>query len=451
MKYEKLNQQLITLVGGRENIIAIAHCVTRLRLTLVDNDQADTERIKALDGVIDVVINDVTYQIIIGTHVVDVYNELLAMTGSTYIVNLRNSEQSRSLKTVSQAILVVVSETMTSLIEVLLAAGMLGGILAIFNLVGMWAEDHSTYVIFDTLRNAVFHFLPVFIAASAAKRLQVNPYVAMALALTLVSSDIDGVSHLSLFGYELETITYANSFIPILLGVAFLSWITKVLHKIIPDSVQYFLVPMFSLVLTLPLVLLFFGPLGTWIGEAMTIGLTFLTNTVGNWLVVMLYAAFQPFLVVFGVQNFTYPIVLHALAQLGYDPIVNHAATISDIAVAGSMLGYFLRTKKTKEKQILGSVSFSAVMGVTEPAIFGVFLKYRRPFLAVIIGGGIGGLIAGLTGVKTMGMVWGLSSLPTYLSDSTGNFIWMCISVVVSFFIATVVAYGIDIPKNEVE
>lgn len=450
MKYEKLNKEIISLLGGNENVKSVAHCVTRLRLTLHDVSRAETEAIKELDGVIDVVSNDVAYQIIIGTHVVDVYNEFIEMI-KLKDISMADETRRTGLNGIVKSALVVISETMTSIVEVLLAAGILAGIMAVFTLLGLWSEESSTYMIFDTLRNAVFHFLPVFIATSAAKRLQVNPYVAMVLALTLLSSNIDGAEGLSLFGYNLPQIGYANTFIPILLGVWFLGIVTKVLDKVIPKGVQYFLVPVLSLVLTLPVVLIVFGPLGTWIGEGLNIAVTFLMNTVGNWLVVALYAALQPFLIVLGAANFTYPITLNSLAQLGYDPIISHAATISDIAVAGATLGYFLRTRKTKEKQIFGSVSFSALMGVTEPAIFGVFLKYRRPFIAVIVGGGIGGTIAGLAGVKTMGMVWGLAALPTYLAYSMDNFVWMLISVVTSFVISVLVAYGIGIPDDAKE
>lgn len=449
MSYEKLNEQIIEFVGGKENIQAVAHCVTRLRLTLKDRAAAKTEEIKELDGVIDVVSNEVAYQIIIGTHVMDVYTEFMAMLGLTPADNHTHAEKPKGIKGIAGSILVVISETMTSIVEVLLAAGILAGIMAIFTLTGIVSADSPTYMIFDTLRGAVFHFLPVFIAASAAKRLHVNQYLAMVLAVTLLSANIDGVEGLSIFGLQLQTIGYANTFIPIMLGVWFLGLVVKYLNKFIPKSLHYFLVPMLSLVITLPIILIIFGPIGTWIGDGLNAFFNLLMTTVGNWIVVAIYAATQPFLIVLGAANFTYPIVLNFLGTLGYDPIFNAAATISDVAVCGAMVGYFLRAGKGKEKQTFGTVSFSALMGITEPAIFGVFMKYRRPFLAVIIGGGIGGTIAGLAGVKTMGMVWGLAAMPTYLAGGVNNFVWMLISVVVAFVIATAVAYGLGIPSEK--
>ncbi|MCP8386848.1 beta-glucoside-specific PTS transporter subunit IIABC [Clostridioides difficile] len=455
MKYKDLNENIIRLIGGKENIKSVAHCVTRLRLTLNDRSIAQTEEIKKLKGVIDVVSNDVAYQIIIGTHVVDVYNEFMSMIGLSSSESSIKSERKkgiRGIKGIFNSIFVVVSETMTSVIEVLLAAGILASILALLNMSGILQSDSPTYQILDTLRSATFHFLPVLIAIASAKRLNVNPYIAVVLAVTLLSSSIDGVEGLSLFGINLQATTYANSFIPILLGVWAMGIIIEGLKKILPKALHYFLVPVLSLIITLSVTLTVFGPIGMWIGDGLNYACMFLIDTLGNWSVVALYAALQPLLIVFGAANFTMPIALNSVTTLGYDPIFMGAATISDIAVCGAMFGYFLKTRNKEQKQLFGTVSFSALMGVTEPSVFGVFMKYRRPFVAVMIGGGIGGLIAGLAQVKTYGMVWGLAALPTYLvGGEVSNFTFMIISVVVSFVAATAASYLLGIPSDEKE
>ncbi|MDV9517157.1 beta-glucoside-specific PTS transporter subunit IIABC [Clostridioides difficile] len=455
MKYKDLNENIIKLIGGKENIKSVAHCVTRLRFTLNDRSIAQTEEIKKLKGVIDVVSNDVAYQIIIGTHVVDIYNEFMSMIGLSSSESSIKSERKkgiRGIKGIFNSIFVVVSETMTSVIEVLLAAGILASILALLNMSGILQSDSPTYQILDTLRSATFHFLPVLIAIASAKRLNVNPYIAVVLAVTLLSSSIDGVEGLSLFGINLQATTYANSFIPILLGVWAMGIIIEGLKKILPKALHYFLVPVLSLIITLSVTLTVFGPIGMWIGDGLNYACMFLIDTLGNWSVVALYAALQPLLIVFGAANFTMPISLNSVTTLGYDPIFMGAATISDIAVCGAMFGYFLKTRNKEQKQLFGTVSFSALMGVTEPSVFGVFMKYRRPFVAVMIGGGIGGLIAGLAQVKTYGMVWGLAALPTYLvGGEVSNFTFMIISVVVSFVAATAASYLLGIPSDEKE
>ncbi|HIF5071722.1 TPA: beta-glucoside-specific PTS transporter subunit IIABC [Clostridioides difficile] len=455
MKYKDLNENIIKLIGGKENIKSVAHCVTRLRFTLNDRSIAQTEEIKKLKGVIDVVSNDVAYQIIIGTHVVDVYNEFMSMIGLSSSESSIKSERKkgiRGIKGIFNSIFVVVSETMTSVIEVLLAAGILASILALLNMSGILQSDSPTYQILDTLRSATFHFLPVLIAIASAKRLNVNPYIAVVLAVTLLSSSIDGVEGLSLFGINLQSTTYANSFIPILLGVWAMGIIIEGLKKILPKALHYFLVPVLSLIITLSVTLTVFGPIGMWIGDGLNYACMFLIDTLGNWSVVALYAALQPLLIVFGAANFTMPISLNSVTTLGYDPIFMGAATISDIAVCGAMFGYFLKTRNKEQKQLFGTVSFSALMGVTEPSVFGVFMKYRRPFVAVMIGGGIGGLIEGLAQVKTYGMVLGLAALPTYLvGGEVSNFTFMIISVVVSFVAATAASYLLGIPSDEKE
>lgn len=377
---------------------------------------------------------------------------MIGLSSSESSIKSERKKGIRGIKGIFNSIFVVVSETMTSVIEVLLAAGILASMLALLNMSGILQSDSPTYQILDTLRSATFHFLPVLIAIASAKRLNVNPYIAVVLAVTLLSSSIDGVEGLSLFGINLQATTYANSFIPILLGVWAMGIIIEGLKKILPKALHYFLVPVLSLIITLSITLTVFGPIGMWIGDGLNYACMFLIDTLGNWSVVALYAALQPLLIVFGAANFTMPISLNSVTTLGYDPIFMGAATISDIAVCGAMFGYFLKTRNKEQKQLFGTVSFSALMGVTEPSVFGVFMKYRRPFVAVMIGGGIGGLIAGLAQVKTYGMVWGLAALPTYLvGGEVSNFTFMIISVVVSFVAATAASYLLGIPSDEKE
>lgn len=257
---------------------------------------------------------------------------------------------------------------------------MLAGLMSLVALTGIISAESPTYIVLDSIRSAIFYFLPVFMAMSCAKRLNASPYLAVALAVTLLSGSINEVEGLSFLGLPLPTITYSGSFIPILIAVWFMGHVQTFLKKVIPNMLQYFLVPVFTLVITLPVTLFLFGPIGTWIGEGISLFCTLLANTLGNWAVVAFYAAIQPFLIMMGAGNFIMPIVMAFIAEMGYDPLFLVACTISDIAVGGTMLGYFLRAKNTKQKQLFGTVSFSAILGCTEPAVFGCFVKYRRPF-----------------------------------------------------------------------
>lgn len=447
-QYHDFNEQIIKLVGGKANIQAVVHCMTRLRFTLKDRSKADTKKLQELEGVIDVVSNNVAYQIIVGTHVNDVYKDLIDQLG----MSGDEADQSKTKKNPIKAMLDVISESMNPILEPIICAGLLAAFLSIISLTGLISTDSSTYQIFDALRSAVFYFLPILMAMSCAKRLGASPYLAVALAATILSEPINNVSGLSLFGIGLPQITYSNSFIPILLAVWFMGYVTKFAKKVIPKSLQYFMSPLVIMLITLPATLLVFGPLGFYIGEGIIGFFNILMDTIGSWFVMMLYSALQPFIIMLGAGNFIMPVVASLIAANGYDPAFISSCTISDIAVGGAMLGYFLRARNLKQKQLFGTVTLSAILGVTEPAIYGVFVKFRRPFIAVMIGGGLGGLFAGLTGVKAYSIAWGLFGLPAYIGEGDFMNLWLMVAAVaISFIGATIAAYMLGIPVESDE
>lgn len=442
MKYQAFCEQIIELVGGKHNIEAVVHCMTRLRFTLKDRSKAKSEELKALKDVIDVVSNEVAYQIIIGTQVAEIHEELLQLLG------LESSLAKQNKKHPVKAMMDLVSESMSPILEPILASGILAALLSILSLTGMISAESPTYALFETLRTSIFFFLPVFMAMSCAKRLGASPFLAVALACVLVSSEINGVEGLSVFGISLQPISYSNSFFPIILGVWFMGNVTKLLNRFIPAKLTYFINPALTLVICFPVTLLLFGPIGTWIGDGINLICSFLMNSVGNWSVVMLYAACQPFLIMMGAGNFIIPIFMSFYATMGYDPIFTIAWVISDTAVCGAVCGYFFKTKDTKQKQLFGTTAFSAVMGVTEPAVYGVFVKYRRPFLAVMIGGGLGGLYAGIMQVVGYAPV-GLLGIASFIGvDDYANFYNAIIGVAIGFVGAMVAAYLLGIPQE---
>ena len=364
-----------------------------------------------------------------------------------------SADEPEKKKGIIKSILDVVSESMTPILEPIICAGLLAALLSIISLLGLVSQDSPTYQIFSALQTAVFYFLPVLMAMSSAKRLGASPYLAVALAVTLVSEQINGVEGLGVFGINLPQITYSNSFIPILIAVWFMGVVTKFLKKVIPSTFHYFLNPLLIMLITLPATLLVFGPVGYYLGEGIIQFFNLLMEYVGSWFVMMLYSALQPFIIMLGAGNFIMPVVATLISSNGYDPAFISSCTISDIAVGGAMLGYFLRSKQTKQKQLFGTVTASAILGVTEPAIYGVFLKFRRPFIAVILGGGLGGLFAGLTGVKAYSVAWGLMGLPSYIGENGDfkNFGFMVTAVVISFVVSAVAAYMLGIPSEDGE
>ena len=445
MNYKDLCQQIIKLVGGKDNIINVIHCVTRLRFTLNDQNLANIEQIKELKEVIDVIANEAVFQIVIGPQVMDVYKELSQLLGKT-----KDKKQINKI-TIWRSILDLMSESMSPILQPLMAAGMLAGVLSILSLTGIVSTESSTYVIIDSLRNAIFFFLPVFMAMSCAKKLNANPYLAVALAVTLLSTSINGVEGLDFFGIPLLTITYSNSFFPIILAVWLMGYVDQFLSKIIPQSITYFFKPVLVLLICLPVTLLVFGPIGTWLGDGINFVCQFLMKTIGNWIVVALYAALQPFLIMMGAANFVMPVLMNFLTKQGYDPIFLVGSLISDAAVGGALLGYFLRARNSEQRQLFGTTAFSAFMNITEPAVYGVFVKFRRPFIAVMIGGGLGGMFAGIMGVKGYSFA-GLVSLTAWIGDGDyNNFYFAVIAVIIAIVASAIAAYFLNIPEQENE
>lgn len=441
MNYQDLCEQIIKLVGGKENIQNVVHCVTRLRFTLADQSLANVDEILELKEVIDVIANDVVFQIVIGPQVMDVYKDLMKILGD-------DIQKDNTKKNIWRSILDLMSESMSPILQPLMAAGMLAGVLSVLSLANIVSPESSTYIIIDSLRNAIFFFLPVFMAMSCAKKLNANPYLAVALAVTLLSGTINGVEGLDFFGIALPAITYSNSFFPIILAVWLMGNVDKILSRYIPNAVTYFFKPVLTLLICLPVTLLVFGPMGTWLGDGINFVCQFLMNTVGNWIVVALYAAFQPFLIMLGAANFVMPVLMNFLTTQGYDPIFLVGSLISDAAVGGALLGYFLHTKNSQQKQLFGTTAFSAFMNITEPGIYGVFVKYRRPFLAVIIGGGLGGMFAGLMGVKGYSFA-GLVSLTAWIGEGDyQNFYFAIIAVIIAIVAGGISAYLLGIPDE---
>lgn len=463
MKHEHLCRKIIELVGGRDNIESVTHCMTRLRFKLRARSLAKTDELKAMNDVIDVVSNDVAYQIIIGTHVSEIHPELLRLLdsggGPNSDLPRELKKEKKTIRSILQGIMSSIAETINPFLEILMAVGMVSALLSILTLSGILSEKSNTYVIFSDIKESVFKFLPVLIAASFAIRRKVSPYLAMALAFTLVMPNIDGVNGLSLFGVSLSPVTYSGNFISALLGTWALCVVYENASKLLPQKTHFFLLPALTLMITLPVVLFLFGPAGNLLSMGLTGILQLAMNSVGPWLALTVYSILHPFIMITGAGAFMLPISLNLISTLGYDPATLPGGLIGDFSVTGAVFGYLFRARYDnkrspskageKEMQLFGATGFSALLGITEPALYGVFAKYRRPFIATIIGGGIGGLTAGILGVKTYGFVWGIASIPTYITGGVKNLVGIIIAISTAFVISAIVSYGLGIPRDK--
>lgn len=454
-KYEALAKEIVALVGGNENINDVYHCQTRLRFKLKDETKADKEGLEANDGVAKVVQNAGVYQVIIGTHVKDVFEEiqkLITVSGSS-------SDQEEEKQSVPARIIDFVASSFGPIIPALSGAGMVKALLALLTVFGLVSTDSQTYYILNFFADAVFYFLPMLLAYTLAQKLKCNPILAAAVAGIMMHPSwgalVTAGEPVNLFGViPLTLATYTSSVIPIILVIGAQSYVEKYLNKWIPKSVELVFVPMLTFLIMGTLALAVLGPIGSIVGGYLATVFTFLSVN-ASWAPALLVGAFLPIMVMFGLHNGVAPLGVMQMSELGYDSIFGPGCVCSNIAQATASLVVSFRTKDKKLKQVATSGAITAYMGITEPTLYGVNLPKKYPLIAAMIGGGLGGLYAGLT--QTHRFATGSSGLPAvllYIGDDTMRFFYniliaLAITVVSTAVITYVLSFKYE--KDEVE
>ncbi|WP_281165633.1 beta-glucoside-specific PTS transporter subunit IIABC [Liquorilactobacillus sicerae] len=448
MNYEDIAAKILQNVGGKENINTAWHCATRLRFKLVNEDQAKTEEIENIPGVITVVKSAGQYQVVIGNSVGKVFDALANQAG------LDNKESQAATTDAKKDSLVnrfiaFISGTFTPFLGAMAGAGILKGLLALLVALDWLKTTSGTYEIWYAAGDALFNFLPIFLAFTAAKRLKVNQFVAVSLAAALVYPTMVTVATksqtLHFLGIPVVPTTYTSSVIPILLAVWVLSYLQPVLDKIFPDAIQNIFTPLFSLIIMVPLTLIVVGPLGSGISNMLANAVSGVYNFAPVIAGVIMGAFWQVF-VIFGVHWTFVPVMMNNIAKMGYDPLLPILAA-AVLSQAGAALGVFLKTKDEKQKTLAGSGVVTGVFGITEPIIYGITLKMKRPFVCAVIAGGLGGAIIGAFKVKASSFTLpSLLALPTYLGK---GFIGVIIGISVAFVLAAVLTYFFGFEKKD--
>ncbi|MCP9312403.1 PTS glucose transporter subunit IIA [Liquorilactobacillus satsumensis] len=439
MDYEKLAAAILKDVGGKENINTAWHCATRLRFKLKDEHQADTAALEELTGVITVVKSAGQYQVVIGNAVANVFEALARLAG------LENEDRQKEVKETDKNIvnrfIGFISGTFTPFLGALAGAGILKGLLALFVALKWLNTTSGTYEILYAAGDGLFNFLPIFLAFTAAKRLKVNQFVAVALASALVYPTLVTIASksqtIAFLGIPVIPTTYTSSVIPILLAVWVLSYIEPVLDRIFPEAVRNIFTPLFSLAIMVPLTMLVVGPLGSSIGNVLATAISAIYNFAPP-LAGALMGAFWQVFVIFGVHWTFVPVMMNNIAKMGYDPLlpILSAAVLSQ---AGAALGIFLKTKDQKQKALAGSGVVTGIFGITEPIIYGLTLKLKRPFICAVIAGGVGGAIIGGFQAKASSFTLpSLLALPTYIGK---GFSGVVIGIGVAFFLGALLTY----------
>lgn len=453
MSYEVLAKEIIEKVGGASNVSAVAHCMTRLRFNLKDDSKVNLETVKAIDGVVGAVNKGGQFQVIIGTHVSKVFDAIQAVGN----FDQSSSDEPEEKKSVASQILDAIAGTFSPIIPAIAGSGMIKALLAVLTTFNWLSTDSQTYYILNFVSDATFYFLPFLLAFSASKKFKCSPYVAAALAGILLHPNLGALAELGnpvqYFGLPVTLATYSSSVIPIILIVWVQSYVEKYAKKYSPNSVEIFLAPMITMLVMSILALVVLGPIGAIAGDYLAQGFTFLDEK-ASWLVPTIIGALCPLLVMTGMHYSLVPICLAQLATLGYDSFLSPGMMVSNIAqgVAAAVVAF--KAKDQNMKSIAASSAITGVMGITEPALYGVNLPLKTPLYSAMIGGGCAGLYAGITGIRAFASSSpGLAALPVFIGgEGMSNFINAIISVAIAIVVTAVAALvlvKIEVPESK--
>ncbi|OHY30469.1 hypothetical protein BI362_04180 [Streptococcus parauberis] len=451
-KYHELAQAIIDNLGGKENVQDVYHCQTRLRFKLKDGQLVQKSQLEELEGVTMYLFNAGVHQVVIGTHVKNVFEEIEPL------VDL-NKDEDGKLETEKlspvQTLISFVAAVFQPIIPALSGAGMVKAVLALLVVFKLISNTSQTYVMLNTFSDGVFYFLPLLLAFTTAQKLKTNPILAVGvIAMMLHPNWIifvtagEKVAFFDLIPFTLAT--YSSSVIPAILIVFVQSYVERLLKRIIPKSVELIFVPMFIFLIMGTLAFSILGPIGAIIGNLLADGFTYLSETI-SWLPPVLIGALLPIMVMFGIHNAIAPLGIMQMSQLGYDSIFGPGALVSNIAQATAASIVAIRTKDKKLKQVASSGALTSYMGITEPILYGVNLPKKYPLYASMIGGGLGGLYAGVMQVHRFAT--GSSGLPAvllYIGDNTMEFFWnIIIAIIITVISTAIITYFLSLRFEE--
>lgn len=473
-KYEALAKEIVKNVGGKDNVTGLVHCITRLRFTLKDESIAKDQVLKDMEGVVTVMKSGGQYQVVIGNHVPEVFEDVMQLLdikeGAT--VSPDNKKSGRLLDKAID----MVSGIFQPILGIMAACGMLKGLNTLLVTLGLYSADCGGYLIINAAGDALFTFLPLFLGYTAAKKFNLKPMLGLAIGAAMCYPGIQAAAlsagveplyyilkgtmfsspvYIDFFGIPVISVDYTGTVIPVILAVWFASKCEKLFNKFIPDLVKFFFVPMLTLLVTIPVSVLFLGPVATFASTLIsefTLAIRGISPTLAGGIVGLTWQI----LVIFGIHWGFIPVYINNVQTLGYDNVMMpfFACTFATSAV---VLAIFFKTKNKKLKEMAIPNFISGIFGVTEPAIYGILLPLKKPFIISCIAGGIGGAFYGFCNFRKFilgGM--GIFELPNMMNPdgSMGNilvaFAGIAISMVVGF-VLTMIFYKEDVKEEPVK
>lgn len=435
MDFNKLGTDILNKVGGENNVDDLVHCATRLRFKLNDRKKADKKAIEDFDGVLTVVESGGQFQVVIGNNVSYVYDAIMNMTHLGNRSSNNASEGKEEKNSLFDKFVDMISGIFTPILGLLAGSGVLKGLLAVSVALGMNAKS-GTYLILNAAADSMFYFLPIILAVSAARKFKANQYLAMALAGALIYPDLVAAytagTSLTFLGIPVILAKYSSTVIPAILAVWVMSKLQHFLESKLHESIRNLLTPFLCLIIMVPVTLLVVGPIATYASDALAQGYLWIYNLSPLISGVVMGAAWQV-LVIFGLHWGFVPVMLNNISAFKRDTL---GAMVGPAVAAqtGAALGVFLRTRETKMKGLSFSAFISGLFGITEPAVYGVNLKLKRPFIIGVISGAVGGGIAGASGSAALAVATrSILTLPVYMGHGFAGY-------VIGYFVAMVMA-----------
>ena len=454
MNYKNLSKEILQNIGGSDNIKSYTHCATRLRFNLIDENKFDQDLLKKINGVMGTVISGGQCQVIIGTDVSHVFDELKSLLSGVKMDEV-SDEAIDEDKSKFSKVLDTISGIFTPILPAITGASMIKVIIILLTMTGILSKDSQTYQILTFVGDTPFYFLPIMLSYSAAVKFKMNPMMGMLLGLMLIhptyTNMVSAGEEVKLFGFLHVTLaTYTATVIPVILVVWAGSFVEKFADKVSPKAIRFFLKPTITLLIMIPLAFCVVGPLGTIFGK----GLESVLNVVQTqipWALPIIFGVLAPIVIMFGMHYVvTIPLVMTAISVNGFD-MLGAGFLVANMGQAGAALAIALLAKNADFKAMSASSGLTALLGVTEPAMYGVNLKLKKPFVAALIGGGIGGIICGIGGVKRIVFgPTGLTTIPIFIDPNNSmNIVYAVIAVIVSFVIAFAISYYLAKKDNK--
>lgn len=460
-KNTAIAQAVLEKVGGKENITKCFHCITRLRLELKDRSLIKKEEIEAIDGVIALKIQGEQYQVVIGQNVGAVYKEFCKLaeieTQAGIEENLDSiaKKEKLTLKTVGNNIVQSIVNSVIPALPILIGAGMFKVIAMLLVQFGIIETTNSTYLILYNIGECGFYFLPIYVGINAAKHFKTNIAIsAMTCSFLLLPAFSNGLANgtiNSIFKIPITVATYSNTVLPAILIVWVLSYVYGLFEKIIPNILKTVLVPTFTLLIMIPMSICLLGPLGSILGNYMSIFLMWIYNTLG-FIGMAVMGALRPLLIFTGMHTALIPFSIQCLTENGYEPFFAITGMGYVFASAGACLAVGLKSKNQVTKSsALTCAATAFIGGVTEPSLYGVLMKFKKPLIAVMIANAIASAYLGITNTYTYQIAGstGIFGIPVLIGPESSNLINGIIGLVLSLIIGFIATWILGFKEVE--